>query len=856
MAVDVLKILPKIGDVAVPSAGRQSQLSERILLEMIQRESSMQQQENKSALDSYKDAVASMNSEEFFGTTPYTQRIYERQQGKLAEFANALKEASTDSRKVNSIMLDYNIWKKTDPGMRQAVTEETALKDFHERTKNSTDKIDPVAFENMYSKINDPNRDAPLTFADLNPASITYDISKVGDDYIKAMTTSKDEFVKDEDANRISKQTTYTIPDDAEERLVKHYKENPAFKDYPEAKIRTLAKEKVDNFKLVNQNPKIDGNGENYSDDKRDELQKASSTEKLTYPEKVAQDLNEDGIKATFSNGAKGTTRVINGVPHVLDESGKDLGTAEDNWNDLSDQSKEDLRISGVGAGYDKYVVNGSGVALGEKGFERTAIESSGMALTDKLYLDGQGISKTKAKFTDGYLETNNPAVLRQAGFELEYDEANKKYKVRDIKTGTIYDEGKDSIFKTNGGSTKKGSGTEKTFSIKVDPIVKAAAPAPSNGDDTGLRNKNPFNVRDTTSGEFRKFGSLEVGYQAGVKDNEVKISGNSSAMKGSTYMKNKYKDAAKDYKDFATVEDLIEVRTPRKSNGGDNTDAMTDALINGVDAVVKKGTKLKDLTPEQKQLMNKAMVKVESPASYNELFVKGAPKDAPTPVVDNKKHDAYVDVLDKQYNSLGQSKPEAYKNSWSVRPKEISAAYDEFDKTSKGERKGDSLLTEAGYKAIDKFENTKGTVQGTSMNMGDGYSRSKEKEIKAYVEKNIGMDAWDKMPPKLQTQVYSFAFNAGTKYDRDITDDKGKVIHKAGDERYSTVQGLAQALAPDKIKTDNERQNLSVDDAKKIIRDELIGKAAPVTPPSTPPDTTNIYKAPPIDKKKTLQYK
>lgn len=839
MAVDVLKILPKIGDVAVPSAGRQSQLSERILLEMIQRESSMQQQENKSALDSYKDAVASMNSEEFFGTTPYTQRIYERQQGKLAEFANALKEASTDSRKVNSIMLDYNIWKKTDPGMRQAVTEETALKDFHERTKNSTDKIDPVAFENMYSKINDPNRDAPLTFADLNPASITYDIRKEGDNFIKNMTSTNTEPFLDQENNIKYMKTTTTLPKDAEEKVYKFYREHPAFKDYDEKKVRALAKEQIDNFNLVNEKPQYKGDGNYSSDIDEAAARSARSTEKLTYPEKVAQDLNEDGIKATFSNGAKGTTRVINGVPHVLDESGKDLGTAEDNWNDLSDQSKEDLRISGAGAGYDKYVVNGSGVALGEKGFERTAIESSGMALTDKLYLDGQGISKTKAKFTDGYLETNNPAVLRQAGFELEYDEANKKYKVRDIKSGTIYDEGKDSIFKTSGGSTKKGSGTEKTFSIKVDPIAQSN-PAPSNRDDIGFRDNNPFNVRDTATNKNRKFISLEVGYQAGVKDNEVKISGNSPAMKNSPYMVATYGEKAKDYKDFATVRDLIEVRTPRKKYKGDNNDADVDNLISAVDSVVSKDKKLINLTPKEKEDMNKAIAKVESPASYNELFVKRVPKDAPTPVVDNKKHDAYKDVLGKQYKSMGDYNKESYNNTWQYRPEQLAKNYDEAAKNIGDKREDGALLTFAGYDAIDKFElgdkkdgsKNGGAPDGGSMRQygkAEGYSRSQEKEIKEYVEKNIGMDAWNKMPPKLQTQVYSFAFNS------------------VKDKRVIT--GLAQSLAPDKIKTDKDRQNLSAEDAKKIIRDELIGKAAPVTPPSTPPDTTNIFKAPVVNK-------
>lgn len=815
MAVDVLKILPKIGDVAVPSAGRQSQLSERILLEMIQRESSMQQQENKSALDSYKDAVASMNSEEFFGTTPYTQRIYERQQGKLAEFANALKEASTDSRKVNSIMLDYNIWKKTDPGMRQAVTEETALKDFHERTKNSTDKIDPVAFENMYSKINDPNRDAPLTFADLNPASITYDIRKEGDNFIKNMTSTNTEPFLDQENNIKYMKTTTTLPKDAEEKVYRFYREHPAFKDYDEKKVRALAKEQIDNFNLVNEKPQYKGDGNYSSDIDEAAARSARSTEKLTYPEKVAQDLNEDGIKATFSNGAKGTTRVINGVPHVLDESGKDLGTAEDNWNDLSDQSKEDLRISGVGAGYDKYLVNGSGVALGEKGFERTAIESSGMALTDKLYLDGQGISKTKANFKDGYLETNNPAVLRQAGFELEYDEANKKYKVRDIKSGTIYDEGKDSIFKTSGGSTKKGSGTEKTFSIKVDPIVKAAAPAPSSVDanDKAYRNNNPFSLN---SGD-KQYATLDEGYKAGVADTEDKIAGTSKAMKESPYMTKKYgKDGAARYVDVATVEDMINVRTP-KSVKGNKTDATVKRLeANGVPA----NTKLSSLNDKQKDILNREIVKSESRAAYDKLFgADSMPVKTYSGKAINIKQgvEKEVQYLSNEAKDFVKTLPFEHTITSIAHHRRGKALTDNFDvrfndvynglATDKGMNEFVDKLKESGYEAHEEYNNR-----------ADFEKELKEQGVKIEKGKNVYYFAEGHYMitynPKASANHYHFQ-----KYTTDDfieSDDNGEIQEAGVDSTQSTA----------------------------------------VTPPSTPPDTTNIYKAPPIDKKKTLQYK
>jgi len=119
-------------------------------------------------------------------------------------------------------------------------------------------------------------------------------------------------------------------------------------------------------------------------------------------------------------------------------------------------------------------------------------------------------------------------------------------------------------------------------------------------------------------------------------------------------------------------------------------------------------------------------------------------------------------------------------------------------------------LLNEAGYKAIDKFENTKGTTQGTSMGKGDGYSRIQEKEIKSLIENSIGLETWNKIPGDIQTQFYSFAFNSKK------------------DNRQ--LQGLAQSLSPDIIKTDDDRRNLSKEEAIKIIQNKYNPKAPEAT--------------------------
>ena len=119
-----------------------------------------------------------------------------------------------------------------------------------------------------------------------------------------------------------------------------------------------------------------------------------------------------------------------------------------------------------------------------------------------------------------------------------------------------------------------------------------------------------------------------------------------------------------------------------------------------------------------------------------------------------------------------------------------------------------DGLLSQAGYDVIDQFENSKGSPQGTSMEKGAGYSKTKEEEIKSFIESTIGMEAWNKLPDNLKTQTYSFMFN-----------------HAADP---SVWKGLAQAIDFDKyakgdVDMDKARQSISADDAINTIKNAKI---------------------------------
>jgi hypothetical protein len=106
-------------------------------------------------------------------------------------------------------------------------------------------------------------------------------------------------------------------------------------------------------------------------------------------------------------------------------------------------------------------------------------------------------------------------------------------------------------------------------------------------------------------------------------------------------------------------------------------------------------------------------------------------------------------------------------------------------------------LLTPRSYEAIDIFEDTKGTAQGTSMGKGMGYAKTKEKEIKKFIEGTIGMDAWNKLPENLKLQTYSFMFNHGT--------------------NPNVWKGLAQAIDFDKYASGD----VDMDEARRGIKPE-----------------------------------
>jgi hypothetical protein len=112
------------------------------------------------------------------------------------------------------------------------------------------------------------------------------------------------------------------------------------------------------------------------------------------------------------------------------------------------------------------------------------------------------------------------------------------------------------------------------------------------------------------------------------------------------------------------------------------------------------------------------------------------------------------------------------------------------------------SLLNHCGYRAIERFEETSGSILGKSM--GDDYFEKKFKDyddmISSNIESTIGLNVFNSFPEKLKMQIWSWMFNS--------TD--------ASDGTLKWLAGLSQAMNMGKFKDDSEAQNYRLKVSKK----------------------------------------
>ena len=504
MAIDVLKVLPKVGDVPLPNAGMGSQLGERLILEMIQRENSMAQINRRSALDDFGEAVKTMAADDFFSDVPYQKKMLAESQAKMGEYAKMIKDAGdkSDSVEIGKALLDYNTWKKTDPNIRTAMKEQAALKSFNDSIKGIREKIDPVAYEKLYQKINDPERNKPITDADLNVGSLVFDIEKVADDYLNSLTKEQKKYEYETVGNVVRKKliTTKEIDPNAEQMLSEFLKNKPGTAWYGDDLIKEVAKRKVGalKYQLYDKGGKSPIRQE--SEASSYYPTPGSNTTKATYGGKLVTKYNEGGIVGTMGDGLGTKATVMlgtDGNPRLF-VNGADKGSLEDNWDDISDEFKKTMRDAGVD--YDKYEVAGTGKRISGK--FNVEMGTIGLSPSDRVYSKEIGAA-SKAQVKDGYIETNNPEVLSKLGYTLSYNKDLKRYQLTDAN-GKVYDEtsGKaeednkrqnTGVFSTSGGASVSGDvdgvverdevyGTEKMFKVRVSPLTQRSSATGATG--------------------------------------------------------------------------------------------------------------------------------------------------------------------------------------------------------------------------------------------------------------------------------------------------------------------------------------------------------------------------------------
>ena len=128
-----------------------------------------------------------------------------------------------------------------------------------------------------------------------------------------------------------------------------------------------------------------------------------------------------------------------------------------------------------------------------------------------------------------------------------------------------------------------------------------------STSNDMGYRNNNPGNLRPhagwtgETKDNFKVFKTIEEGYEALIKDIEVKMGGDSKVMDNNTKIK-----------------DFFNIYAPYGDGDNDPVKyAKRVVSYTGLDPELK----IKDMNEEQKQALIKGIVKVESPNSYVYLY-------------------------------------------------------------------------------------------------------------------------------------------------------------------------------------------------------------------------------------------
>lgn len=455
------------------------------MLEIIQHEL-LSQRQKQAEIDDINTSFSTLLAKDpGTGLNPniaYQKRALDKINSITQETVSRMQAAKDDPYKMRRAEQEYTMAINSDPDILGAKREAATLEKYGEHYMRLQEKgfVNNEKVKLINSEINREDRDKPITFETLDLGSISKDIYDIGKEILDDRQTKNSIIERDENGRIVAERTntTLVLPGETEleakERTRKYLVERlrPDFPDKKDKELEAIASNIVEDRFLKN-------SGQDYSGVKGSPTPRATAK---TADEKFSARLWGDGVKA-YSGGAVR----IQGDPesdeiYLYNAANESLGTAEENWDNLSEGDKNSVRRSG--RNYDKYQVSGSNKKINGMGID-TNMTYGGLSEADAQFATESGMG-SKVNIGDGYIETNNPAVLDRLGLTLKYDKKGGKdktgaYYMTD-SGGKRYEEG--TIFTTSGGAKYYGPGAfgnideeisaPKMFQIKIKNIEAA----------------------------------------------------------------------------------------------------------------------------------------------------------------------------------------------------------------------------------------------------------------------------------------------------------------------------------------------------------------------------------------------
>lgn len=470
MPIKPLTVLPQLKPVTYQDPAQNNQ-SFRILEEIMQQQGANERARQAGLLATEKAYGDLLASDETLPNNPYQERELGAVDEEKRAYAEKIKNTYDPVERMALInQARSSLFNK--PGYSSALLEQASAERFHEIAKANAESVDPEYYNSVMAEYYREDRNTPMRPQDFNPGRLLKSPEKAADDYIKSShMIEKDTEEWDSFHNQVIVRKKTELSDE------KTFKDDLA--DYMARNTAIYGKygdqERIDFINRKWEDAKRKSSGtvtkilHGFEDD-------PTAKAKL---DAAAKKESADGFDEALQRGGKSYkdptgTLIIStdkdGTIHVWDnKEGVEIASGDMGkvWGSLTPYLQNKAKELGLEPSYD-LSIGGTGYKKGEIIRDGEDVVSDGLSKEDAPLA---GKSTTTIK--DNTLTTNDPGVLKKAGYTVGYDDKKNKYYITRVVDGlreTIYEydpkDNKNKTLVTDGGS---GKGTAKTFTVKLD---------------------------------------------------------------------------------------------------------------------------------------------------------------------------------------------------------------------------------------------------------------------------------------------------------------------------------------------------------------------------------------------------